>query len=215
MEEPVTIPAGAITLEGLLSLPSPSAEIGAVICHPHPLYGGEMRNNVVEALVDGFRAAGFATLRFNFRGVGDSGGAHDQGNAEQDDVKSAVTYLLSRRAVKTVVVAGYSFGSFVGLKAGADDSRVHKLVGVALPVASRDASFLVSVTKPKLLITGDRDSHAPLDRIHNLAASMPEPKSLAVITGADHFFRGLEHEIASAAVRFLKLPPASRRLDDY
>lgn len=214
MEQPITIPAGAITLEGLISLP-PQAEIGAVICHPHPLYGGEMRNNVVEALVDGFRAAGFATLRFNFRGVGDSGGEHDQGNAEQDDVKSAVTYLLSRQAVKTVVVAGYSFGSFVGLKAGAADPRVHKLVGVALPVASRDASFMASVTKPKLLITGDRDSHAPLDRIHNLAASMPEPKSLTVISGADHFFRGLEDEIASAAVRFLKLPSPPKRLDDY
>lgn len=204
MEEPVTFPAGSITLEGLLALPTPAAKIGAVVCHPHPLYGGEMHNNVVTALVAGFQGAGIASLRFNFRGVGGSGGTHDQGNAEQDDVKAAVTYLLSRQTFATVVVAGYSFGSFVGLKAGAGDPRVHKLIGVALPVASRDASFLERVTKPKLIVCGTRDSHAPLDKINQLVARLPEPKTLAVINGADHFFQGLEDEIASAAYRFLK-----------
>ena len=117
METPVTFAVGDLTLEGLLALPTPPAEIGAIVCHPHPLYGGEMRNAVVTALVDAFQEAGIATLRFNFRGVGDSGGQHDEGRAELEDVKAAITCLLKRRAFRTVVVAGYSFGSMVGLRA--------------------------------------------------------------------------------------------------
>lgn len=203
MEEPVTFLADGLTLEGLLSLPSSKAEIGAVVCHPNPLYGGEMRNNVVQALVEGFQAAGIATLRFNFRGVGNSEGEHDNGIGEVGDVKGAVTYLLGRHTASTVAVAGYSFGSMVGLRAGAEDARVHKLIGVALPVRSRDASFLHSVTKPKLLISGDRDDISPVPDMNALAANIPEPKSLVIVDGADHFFRGLEEIVAKAAIQFL------------
>lgn len=203
MEEVVDFPAGPIRLEGLLSLPAAHARVGAVVCHPHPLYGGEMRNNVVAALVDGFQAAGIATLRFNFRGVGRSGGSHDEGNAELDDVKAAVTYLLGRQVVATVAVAGYSFGSWVGLKAGAEDARVHKLIGVALPLARRDASFLPGVTKPKLLISGDRDDISPMPQVNDLIGRLSDPKSLTVVAGADHFFAGREAEVARAATAFL------------
>src|SRR5581483_12420564 len=119
VEERATFPVGGITLEGLLSIPATSPQMGVVVCHPHPLYGGEMHNNVVSALIDAFQHAGFATLRFNFRGVGRSGGSHGQGVTEVEDVKAAVSYLLSRQPVQTVVVAGYSFGSMVGLQAGA------------------------------------------------------------------------------------------------
>jgi uncharacterized protein len=162
-----------------------------------------MHNNVVSALVDAFHTAGIVTLRFNFRGVGQSGGSHDEGNGEIDDVKAAVTYLLSRQAVPTVVVAGYSFGSMVGLRAGADDSRVHKLIGVALPIGMRDASFLQNVTKPKLLVSGDHDNYSPVPGLNDLIAKLPEPKSLVIVNGADHFFGGLEGKVAKAAVSFL------------
>lgn len=204
MEEHITFASGPISLEGLLSRPKVPTEVAAVVCHPHPLYGGEMHNNVVTALVNGFAQAGAATLRFNFRGVGRSGGTHDQGNAEQDDVIAAVTCLLAQHTPKTVIVAGYSFGSFVGLKAGAADARVHKLLGVALPIASRDASFLEGITKPKLLVCGDRDSHAPLDRMQALVAKIPEPKMLTIVNAADHFFQGLENDIESAAYHFAR-----------
>ncbi|MBM4259342.1 MAG: alpha/beta fold hydrolase [Deltaproteobacteria bacterium] len=204
MEEQVTFSVGNLKLEGLLSLPTQPAKIGAVVCHPHPLYGGEMRNNVVSALVDAFQAAGIATLRFNFRGVGNSEGEHDEGNGEVDDVKAAVTYLLSRQAVPTVVVAGYSFGSMVGLRAGAADDRVHKLIGVALPIGMRDASFLHSVKKAKLLISGDHDNYSPVPGLNDLITKMSEPKSLVIVDGADHFFWGLEGKIAKAAVEFLQ-----------
>jgi alpha/beta superfamily hydrolase len=212
MEEQVKFPVGGITIEGLLALPRQAPRIGVVICHPHPLYGGEMHNNVVTALAHGFQNAGYATLRFNFRGVGGSGGLHDEGNGEQDDVKGAVSYLLSRVSVPTVVVAGYSFGSFVGLRAGTDDARVHTLIGVALPIARRDASFLEGVTKPKLLISGDRDDISPTAQLSGLFAKLPEPKQLVIVRGADHFFAGLERDVADASVRFLDANqgPASR-----
>ena len=203
MEQAVTFPAAGNTLEGLLSLPAGTARVGVVVCHPHPLRGGEMRNNVVSALVEGFRSAGHATLRFNFRGVGASSGVHDDGNGEQDDVKAAVGYLLSRQQVEAVAVAGYSFGSLVGLKAGGRDPRVHKLVGVALPIATRDASFLRSVAKPKLLISGDCDDISPAGKLAELHASIPEPRSLVLVEGADHFFWGQEAEVARAAVAFV------------
>ena len=204
MEEHVTFPVGDITLEGLLSLPSQTPRIGAVVCHPHPLYGGEMRNNIVSALIDAFQAAGIATLRFNFRGVGDSEGEHDDGNAEVDDVKAAVSYLLSRQAVPTVVVAGYSFGSMVGLRAGVDDPRVHKLIGVALPIGMRDASFLLNSNKAKLLISGDHDNYSPIPGLQDLVGKLSEPKSLTIVDGADHFFWGSEGKVAKAAVEFLQ-----------
>lgn len=202
MEQEITFPVGDIRLEGLLSLPAGPPGIGAVVCHPHPLYGGDMHNNVVSALVSGLQAAGVATLRFNFRGVGGSGGAHDDGNGEAEDVKGAVTCLLERCAPQDVAVAGYSFGSFVGLKAGAGDPRVHRLIGVALPVARRDASFVRRIAKPARLISGDRDDVSPLNKLEALLGANA---SLTVVRGADHFFQGLEHYIVASAVEFLTL----------
>jgi alpha/beta superfamily hydrolase len=202
VEEQVRFPAGAISLEGLYAVAA-QAQIGAVVCHPHPLYGGEMHNNVVTALVQAFQQAGIATLRFNFRGVGRSGGSHDQGNGEVEDVKAAVTYLLSRQSVSTVVVAGYSFGSMVGLRAGVSDDRVHKLIGVALPIGFGDPSFLLPSPKPKLLVSGDNDSYCPLPALSEFFAKLVEPKALVTVSGADHFFWGQEGQVAKAAVTFL------------
>ncbi|MGD9805991.1 MAG: alpha/beta hydrolase [Hyphomicrobiaceae bacterium] len=203
MEEHIRFPAGDLILEGLVSLPEPSARTGVVVCHPHPLYGGEMHNNVVEAMVISLRHAGLATLRFNFRGVGGSNGQHGEGIAEVEDVKAAVSYFVGRHAFETIIVAGYSFGSIVGMRAGAEDARVHKLIGVALPIKSRDASFLRNVTKPKLLVSGDNDDHSPVPALKALAAELPGPTELVIVSGADHFFRGREMQVADAALKFI------------
>ena len=207
MEEHLTFPVGegdnTITLEGLLSTSDPAPALGAVLCHPHPLYGGEMHNNVVSALAHAFQKENIATLRFNFRGVGRSEGSHDEGEAEREDVKAAVTALLDRQPVSTVVVAGYSFGSMVGLQAGAQDDRVHRLIGVAFPLGLRDPAFLVNVTKPLLLISGDRDSYSPIPDLTALVTKISAPKQLEVVSGADHFFMAREGEVAQAAVSFL------------
>ncbi|MGE0765616.1 MAG: alpha/beta hydrolase [Hyphomicrobiaceae bacterium] len=203
MEEQIRFAAGSIILEGLVSLPEPAALTGVVVCHPHPLYGGEMHNNVVEAMVIALRRAGHATLRFNFRGVGGSSGVHGEGVAEIDDVKAAVTYLLQQQAFDTIVVAGYSFGSIVGMRAGADDPRVAKLIGVALPIATRDASFLEDIAKPKLLISGDRDDHSPVAGLKALSSRLAKPTQLVIIERADHFFRRREVEVSDAVLKFI------------
>ena len=204
MEEHITFPVGDITLEGLFSSPAQTPAQGAVICHPHPQYGGEMRNNVVSALSAAFQEAGIATLRFNFRGVGQSGGSHGEGEAEVEDVKAAVTDLLNRQAVSSVIVSGYSFGSIVGLRAGAEDERVHQLIGVALPIGFRDPSFLITANKPTLLISGDNDNFSPIPGLQELVEQMSEPKKLLVLPGVDHFFWGQEGVAAKAAVEFLQ-----------
>lgn len=204
MEEQMTFPVGDISLEGLFSSPPTAPSIGAVICHPHPQYGGEMRNTVVSALTLAFQEAGLATLRFNFRGVGHSGGSHGEGEAEVEDVKAAVTALLTRQPVSRVVVAGYSFGSLVGLRAGAEDERVGVLIGVALPVGFRDPSFLLTANKPTLLISGDTDTFSPIPELQQLVEKMPDPKKLVTLAGVDHFFWGQERAAAQAAVEFVQ-----------
>ncbi|MFV0294994.1 MAG: alpha/beta hydrolase [Hyphomicrobiaceae bacterium] len=204
MEEAVSFRTGGVSLEGLLSLPDRPARTGIVVCHPHPLRGGEMRNNVVEALVRAFMAEGHATLRFNFRGVAGSTGEYDDGEGEQDDVTAAVGYLLSRQVFERVVVAGYSFGSIVGLKAGGNDARVSALIGVALPVARRDASFVSRIDKPTLLISGDCDPFSPIADLRGLLDAMTGPKALEIVSGTDHFFIRREEEVGEAAVTFLR-----------
>jgi alpha/beta superfamily hydrolase len=204
VEEHVIFQVGDTTLAGLLWMPSEPPAVGVVLCHPHPLYGGNMYNNIVTALAEAFQQAGMMTLRFNFRGVGASGGTHGGGQAEVDDVRAAVAYLLSRQSVARVVVAGYSFGSMVGLRAGLADDRVHALIGVALPVGMRDASFLTATQKPVLLVSGDRDEISPLQALQALVARLPDPKQLVTVSGADHFFAGREREVAQAAVAFVQ-----------
>lgn len=202
-EQRVHFMADGNELEALISLPAAPARAAAVVCHPHPLYGGNMDNNVVLGLTEAFRATGVATLRFNFRGVRNSGGQHDEGRGEVADVRAAITALVERVSPERVAVAGYSFGSLVGLKAGVADPRVTHLIGVAPPLASRDFSFLAGCAKPKLLIAGDRDNHAPLAGLTTLHEGLTEPKALTILPSADHFFAGFEDAVGRAAYEFL------------
>jgi alpha/beta superfamily hydrolase len=202
MERRVTFPCGDIVLEGLLSIPE-ACSSAVVVCHPHPAYGGEMHNNVVQALVDAFEDRGDATLRFNFRGTGGSGGAHGGGGPEREDVVSALDFLIAESGASLVAVAGYSFGAIVGLHAGMQDDRVSALLGIALPVGMMDGSFLLGCTKPKLLVAGDRDEFGPLPMIQDLFERIPEPKKMEVVPGADHFYIGLDSTAALHASDFL------------
>src|SRR5215468_12365028 len=135
-EERVTFESGGLTLEGLIASPAGAGQHrAAVVCHPHPMYGGSMYNNVVEAVLEPLWRRRFATLRFNFRGVGDSEGEYDGGEGELDDVREAVAFVAGKAAVKSVTLAGYSFGASVSLRAGLADPAVGGLVLVALPLA--------------------------------------------------------------------------------
>ena len=178
-------------------------DIGVVLCHPHPLHGGNIYSNVVSAVAEALWQHDVSTLRFNFRGTGGSTGSHGGGDAEGADVAAAVAYLLSCQLVSTLAVVGYSFGAGVGLLAGAVDPRVTALVGVAPPVGRRDMSPLHTCTKAKLFVTGDQDHVCPLPALQELIAHCPEPKALTLIPGANHFFLGREAEVAQAVVTFV------------
>ena len=183
-------PAGR--LEALLNTGRDDAPFAALVCHPHPHGGGTMHNKVVYHAMKAFAGFGLPVLRFNFRGVGLSEGAHDQGYGEQDDVKAALDWL-ERNFNRPILFAGFSFGSNVGLRACCGDPRVKGLIGIGLPVraAGRDYTygFLPKCIQPKLLLSGDHDQYGPREVMEGIFARAPEPKELHWITGADHFFQ--------------------------
>lgn len=203
--ERLLIPGPAGILESVLEW-DPQSVPGrvALVCHPHPLYGGTMHNKVVFRAAKAAIQAGLPTLRFNFRGAGKSGGQFAQGVGEQDDVRAALDYLQTRFPGAPVCMMGFSFGSWVGLAVAASDSRVPAVVGLGLPVASVDFSFLHGVTKPKLIIQGTQDVYGPRDKLGILFELLAEPKDLHWVEGADHFFTGKLDEVQSAAHKFLR-----------
>ena len=190
-EQRVGIACGAITLEGRLHLPEGSpAPAGIVVCHPHPLYGGDMSNPVVASICRVAGATGLATLRFNFRGTGASGGSHGDGRLEPEDVRSAITYLAKQAALPpgSIGLAGYSFGALMALAAGLADDRVAALAAVSPPLATRPVEGLDALSKPLLLISGTHDSFVPVESLHALAAQHPGRVTLHLVEGEDHFW---------------------------
>lgn len=202
-ERSVTFRAGSLTLEGRLSAP-PGAAIAVVICHPHPQYGGDMDNEVVAGLTDHLQRGGIATLRFNFRGTGNSQGEYAHGVGEVDDVKAAAVLLRDESGRRRVALAGYSFGAMVALKAGYDDSGVDHLVAIAPPLPMFDVTFLRTCATPKLFLLGDRDQYCPYWTLENVAASLPGTNILHRLEGADHFLAGASDDIGRAVESFLR-----------
>jgi len=188
-EEKVFIPCDGLTLEGLLSVQEAlPVRGGVVLCHPHPLYGGEMDNPVVTAAAEAAVEEGFQTLRFNFRGVGKSEGAHANGVGEKEDVRAAIEFLSTKVDGPSLILVGYSFGARVGLPVAMEDARVKGMVAIAPPLEMYDFDFLKGSKKNKLVIVGNRDLTCPMGRLKELYQHIEEPKALTVIQGADHFF---------------------------
>jgi alpha/beta superfamily hydrolase len=185
-------PAGR--LEALLNTGADDAPFAALVAHPHPLFGGTMHNKVVYNAMKAFSHFGLPVLRFNFRGNGLSEGTHDYGRGEVDDVRAGLDYLETMYA-RPILFAGFSFGSYTGLRATCGDPRVAGIVGLGLPVqaAGRDYTyeFLAGCTAPKLFISGDRDEFCPSDVLRQVAATSPEPWECIIVPGADHFFAGV------------------------
>ncbi|HXE75607.1 MAG TPA: alpha/beta fold hydrolase [Candidatus Xenobia bacterium] len=204
----LVLPGPVGRLEALWEQP-PGARTNLVglVCHPHPLYGGTMHNKVVHHTARALRELGLCVLRFNFRGAGASDGQHDNGRGETEDVRAALTWLGEKTPEAAIVLAGFSFGAWVGLRAGCEDERVRVLVGVGMPVNNSDFSYLAACRKPKLFIQGTQDQFGSLGSMERVFAGAAEPKELAWIEGADHFFSGhledLRHAIAE------NLPPLS------
>ena len=188
-EEKVFIPCDGLKLEGLLSVQEAlPARGGVVLCHPHPLYGGEMDNPVVTTAAEVAVGEGFQTLRFNFRGVGESEGTHADGVGEKDDVRAAIELLNSKVDGLSLILVGYSFGAMVGLPVAIEDARVKGVVVIAPPLEMHNFDFLKGSKKDKLVIVGNRDLYCPVGKLKELYQHLEDPKSLVMIEGANHFF---------------------------
>ncbi len=169
-----------------------------VVCHPHPLFGGTMHNKVVYSAAKTLHGLGLPVLRFNFRGAGLSEGVHDGGNGEKGDVTTALDFLAAEFPGKPIVLAGFSFGSVVGLGVACGDARVARVIGLGLPVNSTVMAWLQSCLKPKLFIQGSNDEHGNLQKVESLVSTLPEPKQLVVVPDADHFFAGKLKQVEAA-----------------
>lgn len=195
-------------LEAILWTPSAPARhrppTAAVVCHPHPLYGGTMHNKVVYQAAKSLDALCLPVLRFDFRGAGMSSGKHDRGVGEKDDVRAALDFLGKQFPGTPLLLAGFSFGAWVGLRVGCEDQRVSHLIGLGIPVNDSDFSFLKQCKKPKLLVHGSRDQYGAVLKVKSLVASLPGENHLVVIEGADHFFVNKLEQLDAAITNWVR-----------
>ena len=203
----LTGPAGQ--LEAVLDQPALRTATGApraavVFAHPHPQYGGTMHTKAVYQGAKGLARIGCAVLRFNFRGVGGSAGAFDQGEGEIADFRAALDYMAAKYPNSPLWAAGFSFGAWVALETGAVDPRVDVLVGIAPPVATSVSGMnytfpnTLASTKPKFFVQGEADDVCPIEGMWAFYGKLEEPKELVVIDAADHLFDGRTQEVGEA-----------------
>jgi alpha/beta superfamily hydrolase len=198
-------PAGRI--EAILKEADGPVERVAIICHPHPLYGGTMNNKVVYRIARVFHEAGFAVLRFNFRGVGLSEGTHDEGLGEEGDLSAAMALVELKFPGAKLWLGGFSFGSAVMLRVGCRDPRPVGLVAAGFPVSKYELPDESRCDKPKLFVQGALDEFGPVNQLEVFVSGLAEPKQLVVIEGADHFFEGHLTELGDAVRRFVDSYP--------
>lgn len=193
-------------LEAVLMTPATSPAGAAVLCHAHPLHGGMMHFKVLFRVAKVLQDHGYAVLRFNFRGVGRSEGAHDEGRGEQDDLRAALDVLERDFPGLPIVAGGFSFGSVMALRVGVDDPRVTALVALGLPVGRmKSTEFLTSSTKPRLFVQGELDEFGDGEAIRKLVENLPEPRTLVVIPQSDHFFTDKTDDVEAAVSGWLEL----------
>lgn len=181
-------------LEGILNLIS--TEKAVIVCHPHPLYGGSMDNNVVLALEDGFLRAGYSTLRFNFRGVGRSKGYYSDGVGEVRDLISAYRFLKSQLDIGSrLILAGYSFGAWVSVMAE-KELIVSGFLLVSYPFSFYPSSSVENLRKAVCLICGRYDSISPVSENLRVYEALPQIEKTLKVIDTDHFYLGKEKELA-------------------
>ena len=191
----INFPSEGCELEALLDQ-SYDEDKGAVITHPHPLYGGDMYNIVVESIANVYKRMGYTTLRPNFRGVGKSRGSYDNGIGEQADVRFAIA-RLSRLGVKDIDLAGYSYGAWVNAHVSLHDMPVKNMIMVSPPLGFMDFHPVSPISRLKLVVTGSRDEIAPAGRIKKILPTWNPETQFEVIDGANHFFEGYLEELES------------------
>ena len=199
--EPVTFPSGDLTIEGLFQRPAAAPHPAVVVCHPHPLFGGDMHNSVVVAVCRALLEVNIAALRFNFRGVGGSLGRFGDGVGERADAIAALAYLRRSEGVDPakVGIVGYSFGAAVALMAA--DEQVAALAAISLPNVGH-VMPPAAIRCPTFLITGDADDVARPAHVGSLAEALGSECRVEVVPGADHFWWDHEDRLAQAVARF-------------
>ena len=203
----VTIDGPAGRLEGRLHLPEDGQPVaGVVVCHPHPLMGGDMNNNVVMGVCRELVGSGMAVLRFNFRGVGASAGTHDQGRGEVDDVREALRYLseLPELGGRAIGLAGYSFGAGVAMKAAFAYETASALSVIGRARVDPEDNIARRPALPVQFIIGERDRQMAPEHAETLNTELTVPPDMHIIAGADHFFGGREREIGSLVAGFFR-----------
>ncbi|MFY9607047.1 MAG: alpha/beta fold hydrolase [Blastocatellia bacterium] len=196
-------PAGRI--ESILKEPGNDVTRAAIVCHPHPLFGGTMHNKVVFRIARAFQDAGFAVLRFNFRGAGKSEGIHDNGQGEQDDLRAALRFIETKYPTAGLWLAGFSFGAAVMLRATCPDERALALVAAGTPVSRHAFSHVRPCNKPKLFVQGALDEFGSGEDLKRFVATLEGVNRLKIIDGADHFFEGHLPEVFQAVTDFIAL----------
>jgi len=200
-EEPIVFQSQGFTIKGLFE--NAPGEKAVVVTHPHPLYGGDMHNNVVQSVVTAYRKAGYSTLRFNFRGAGGSQGAYDEGVGEQEDVKAALAYM-SESGKTSIDLAGYSFGAWVNALGLNDFDQAKRTIMVSPPVNFIDFSFLEFNSKIQLVIAGSTDDIAPPGLIQDMINKWNPEAQFHIIQEADHFYWEKTGEIDRIIRAFLE-----------
>jgi alpha/beta superfamily hydrolase len=183
----ITIRTGSEQLEARLREPE-EIRGAALLCHPHPLHGGDMNNRVIFRAARASDSVNFASLRFNFRGVGRSSGCYDGGAGEGEDVVAVIEWLANRYPRMPQVLIGFSFGAWVGLGVACRDSRVSAMVGLGIPLNEYDFGFLLNNHKPTLILVGTDDEFCSQERLESLARGLPPQTAVHAIEEADHFF---------------------------
>lgn len=163
-----------------------------------------MHNKVVFKAAQTLQSLNIPALRFNFRGVGHSTGSYDEGRGEQDDVRYALDFLSHRYPGVPVILAGFSFGSYVGMRVAAVDDRVQAMIGLAVPARWFNGDTLENCHKPKLLIHGTEDELAPYAATARWFDLIPAPKRLITVDGADHFFQGRLEEVQAILMNYIE-----------
>jgi alpha/beta superfamily hydrolase len=201
----ISFASGKLLLEGILAVPKGAGPFPVVIlCHPHPLYGGSMNNNVVYTVSETLTQSSLASFRFNFRGVGASQGEFGHGIGEQEDVEAAISFVSAVKELDSgrIGLAGYSAGAAFALPVGANDARIKALAAVSPPLTMFEFDFLRECPKPKLFVSGSSDDYTPASRFLEFCRNLSEPKECEVIEGADHFWWGYESRIAAEVAAF-------------
>jgi alpha/beta superfamily hydrolase len=195
-------PAGP--LETLLEMPDGEPRAAVVFAHPLPTHGGTMHTKVVYQATKALARIGCAVLRFNFRGVGASAGTWDEGRGELQDYKAAVDFMASQYPGLQMWAAGFSFGSYIATRAGADDDRICALIAIAPPVDRYEFASVKLSQKPKFIVHGERDELISLKMVRQFYAQLAEPKELIEIDRANHLFDGQASEVGDALVELLE-----------